>query len=320
MRDKATAEGYFLTPGTLLRAAHARGPLGRGRGPPVGLPTVIVAVLSLLVVGALAVLVGGYLFSWPPVRLFDPLYEPLSRQAPRTLSSRRLQHRVLKLALDRISVGINGGVMMPTTYEVRLAPEDIEVLGGLEDWFAGELAGAVADKARQRGAPVARPPSVAIVADDSRPLSRPVVDARFEQPTRMATGAAGAGAPGPGGPAAGWQAGEATAVESRTVAQATWLLLPAGPDAPLDGAGAIRLAGAQMVVGRSRSADVTLDDATISSRHVRLDALPTGGWGVTDLGSTNGTRLNGTRLTAPAVLSPGDELGIGGLLWRVEQR
>lgn len=277
----------------------------------------IVAVLSLLVVGALAVLVGGYLFSWPPVRLFDPLYEPLSRQAPRTLSSQRLQHRVLKLALDRISVGINGGVMMPTTYEVRLAPEDIEVLGGLEDWFANELAGAVADKARERGAPVARPPSVAIVADDTRPLSRPAVDARFEQPTQMVPGPAGPGAGGPGGP---WEAGEPTAVEARTVAQVTWLLLPAGPDAPPDDAGAIRLAGAQMVVGRSRSADVTLDDGTVSSRHVRLDALPTGGWGVTDLGSTNGTRLNGTRLTGPAVLSPGDELGIGSLLWRVEQR
>ena len=74
------------------------------------------------------------------------------------------------------------------------------------------------------------------------------------------------------------------------------------------------------MVGRSRAADITLDDGTISSRHVRLDALPTGGWGVTDLGSTNGTRLNGTRLTAPAVLAAGDELGIGGLLWRVEQR
>ena len=62
------------------------------------------------------------------------------------------------------------------------------------------------------------------------------------------------------------------------MAQVTWLLLPAGPDASPDDAGAIRLTGAQMVVGRSRTADVTLDDGTISSRHVRLDALPAGGW------------------------------------------
>jgi hypothetical protein len=263
---------------------------------------VIPAVLTLIVVGALAVLVLGYLFSWPPVRLFDPLYEPLSHQAPRTLSSQRLQHRVLKMALDRISVGINGGIIVPTAYEVRMAPEDIEVLGGLEDWFANELAGAVADRGRERGAQVSRPPTVAIVADDARPLSRPRVDARFEPPTQMA------------GP---WPAEPATAA-AHTVAQVTWLLVPAGADAPPDGSGAIRLAGAEMVMGRSRSADVTLDDGTVSSRHVRLHVQPDGRWGVTDLGSTNGTRLNGAPLTGSAVLSPGDELQVGKLLWRVE--
>jgi hypothetical protein len=266
----------------------------------------LLSLIVLAVLAAAAVVVLGYLLSWPPVRLFDALYEPLSRQAPRRLSSQRLQQRVLKVALDRISVGINGGVMMPTSYEVRLAPEDIESLGGLEDWFANELAGAVADKARERGAPVTRPPSVVIVPDESRPFSRPRVDARFEQPTMAAAGA--------------WEQSATTVVESHTVAQTTWLLVPAGPDAPPDGAGAIGLAGPQMVVGRSRAADVTLDDGTISSRHLQLDALPDGRWGVTDLGSTNGTKLNGAPLTAPAVLSPGDELRIGALVWRVEQR
>lgn len=272
----------------------------------------IVAVLTLILLGALAVLLGGYLLSWPLVRVLDPIYEPLSHQAPRGLSSQRLQHRVLKAALDRISVGINGGIMVPSSFEVRMAPEDIEVLGGLEDWFATELGGAVADKAKERGAAAVRPPSVTIVPDDSRPLSRPLINARFEQATQVAASYAEGG----GGDI------EATAVAAPTVAQASWLLVPVGEGGapPPDGAGTIRLAGPQMVVGRSRSADVTVDDGTVSSRHVRLDALPDGRWGATDLGSTNGTRLNGTPMAAPAVLSEGDELRIGALTWRVECR
>jgi FHA domain/Protein of unknown function (DUF3662) len=265
----------------------------------------ILALLTLIVLAAVAVLLLGYVFSWPLVRVLDPIYEPLSHQAPRGLSSQRLQKRVLRAALDRISVGINGGLMVPTAYEVRMAPEDIEVLGGLEDWFANELSGAVADKAQAKGARVGRPPSVMIVADEARPLSRPLVNARFEQPTQMAPS---------------WEAAPPTAVEAATVAQATWLLVPVGEGAPPDGSGAIQLTGTEVVVGRSRAADVTVDDGTVSSRHLRFEALPDGRWGVADLGSTNGTRHNGSALSSPAVLSEGDEIRIGALTWRVERR
>jgi hypothetical protein len=266
----------------------------------------LLALLTLIVLAVVAVLLLGYLFSWPLVRVLHPIYEPLSHQAPRGLSSQRLQRRVLRAALDRISVGINGGLMVPTAYEVRMAPEDIEVLGGLEDWFATELSGAVADRAREKGAPVGRPPNVTILADESRPLSRPLVSARFEQPTLMAPS---------------WEQAPPTAVEAATaVAQATWLLVPVGEGAPPDGSGAIQLTGGKVVVGRSRSADVTVDDGTVSSRHLRFEALPDGRWGVADLGSTNGTRLNGAPLSAPAVLSEGDEIRIGALTWRAERR
>jgi len=55
---------------------------------------------------------------------------------------------------------------------------------------------------------------------------------------------------------------------------------------------------------------VLLDDATVSSLHARL--TPQGDQVVVeDLGSRNGTLLNGRRLKAPTALSPGDRLGIG---------
>lgn len=66
----------------------------------------------------------------------------------------------------------------------------------------------------------------------------------------------------------------------------------------------------QTVVGRGREADVRLDDPNISRRHVgfRVDGSD---WVVEDLGSTNGTRLNGGSLRGPAVLRSGDVVQLG---------
>ena len=266
---------------------------------------VVGAVLVLLVLAVVAVFAGGWLFAWPLVRPLDPLYDNLARQVPRPLPTDRLQRRILKASIDRISVGINGGVIAPTSFEVRLAPEDIETLGGLTEFFARELGGAIADAARDKGAAAAnRAPDVSIVEDPSVAISRPVVSARFETPTQLAPS---------------WDVAEPTVADAGTVVLATWALVPVVEGVPHD-AGAIRLTGTEMVVGRSRDVDARLDDPTVSSRHVRLRSLADGRWEVTDLGSTNGTRLNGDALSQPAPMSEGDELRIGSTTWRVARR
>ena len=67
---------------------------------------------------------------------------------------------------------------------------------------------------------------------------------------------------------------------------------------------------AGVTVGRSRQCDVTLDDPNVSRTHAEI--RPRGGsWVLTDLGSTNGSRLNGRRLDGPEVLKPGDEIELG---------
>jgi hypothetical protein len=64
------------------------------------------------------------------------------------------------------------------------------------------------------------------------------------------------------------------------------------------------------VIGRSRESDIVLDDANVSRRHVEIK--PQGGsWIVVDLGSTNGSRLNGQRIQRPEVIQPGDEIELG---------
>ena len=63
------------------------------------------------------------------------------------------------------------------------------------------------------------------------------------------------------------------------------------------------------VIGRHASAFVILDDPSISRQHARVE-LAGGTATLTDLGSQNGTFVNGERLTAPRALAPGDVIGI----------
>ena len=70
------------------------------------------------------------------------------------------------------------------------------------------------------------------------------------------------------------------------------------------------LGQAGAVLGRSREADVILEDPNVSRRHAEI--RPSGGsWIVRDLGSTNGVKVNGRRIQGPQSLKPGDELVLG---------
>jgi DNA-binding NtrC family response regulator len=67
--------------------------------------------------------------------------------------------------------------------------------------------------------------------------------------------------------------------------------------------------GESIVIGREEPVDVSIADDSISRRHVRF-ALEGGAVYVEDLGSTNGTHVNGALVTRTLV-RPGDEIGIG---------
>ncbi len=66
------------------------------------------------------------------------------------------------------------------------------------------------------------------------------------------------------------------------------------------------------VVGRGESGMGNLgSDPEISRQHARFHALDTGEIVVEDLGSTNGTIVNGRRITGPHILAPGDQIRLG---------
>jgi hypothetical protein len=78
------------------------------------------------------------------------------------------------------------------------------------------------------------------------------------------------------------------------------------------------LAPNEMVMGRDASCDIALSgDTMVSRKHVRLIPM-NGAYSVRDEGSSNGTYLNGARITE-ASLHDGDELGVGQTRFRFEE-
>jgi predicted component of type VI protein secretion system len=70
------------------------------------------------------------------------------------------------------------------------------------------------------------------------------------------------------------------------------------------------LEGDQLIIGRDSSNAVPINDAEISRKHSRL-SFQGGKYVLEDLGSTNGTFVNGQRLSGPVVLKPGDVVSLG---------
>jgi hypothetical protein len=85
----------------------------------------------------------------------------------------------------------------------------------------------------------------------------------------------------------------------------------AGSEHPLDG---------ELILGREHaSVDLVIPDAGVSRRHARVVAH-NGGVIVEDLGSSNGTYVNGQRITGPVELGTGDEIRVGATVLGVEGR
>ncbi len=77
-----------------------------------------------------------------------------------------------------------------------------------------------------------------------------------------------------------------------------------------------RLRPSGHTIGRSSEADVVIDDPYASEFHARVETHD-GGTTVHDLGSTNGTYVNGRRITVPTPAGKGDTVQIGKTIFEV---
>jgi hypothetical protein len=190
---------------------------------------------------------------------------------------------------------------VPNEYRVFLSPRDRDRFAGYEAALADELAGYLLEHARRERLTLLSRPVIEFETDDRLGLGEfgiqtgvVQIDEETPEPVEAQSGRtmvySSAG-----------RLAEPLEERARVRAQTALLLL--------DGR-RIVVGPAGVVLGRSRQCDIVLNDPNVSRRHAEL--RPRGGsWVLTDLGSTNGSRVNGRRLEGPEVLKPGDEVELG---------
>lgn len=97
-----------------------------------------------------------------------------------------------------------------------------------------------------------------------------------------------------------------------------WTLVVVGPgESGLARGTRFELAG-NMLIGRDGRAGIVLPDASVSARHASIERVDRA-WRVSDLGSTNGTFVDGRRVGENgAAIRPGVKLGFGNIVLQLE--
>jgi pSer/pThr/pTyr-binding forkhead associated (FHA) protein len=86
---------------------------------------------------------------------------------------------------------------------------------------------------------------------------------------------------------------------------------------PVGGGDPIPLLKNELTIGRRPSCDIQLDFENISGKHCML-RMNNGVWTIRDLGSTNGTSVNGSRISTEQTVLPDEEVSIAGRLFLID--
>ena len=198
---------------------------------------------------------------------------------------------------------------VPNEYRVFLSPRDRERFASYEEALAGELAGYLLEHARRERLALLSRPVIEFETDDRLGLGEFGIQTRVAQPAQQPHAA---DIQDPAGRTMIYSTAGRVAQPLEERAQArhdTALLLIDGRRLVVGPAG--------VTVGRSRQCDVVLTDPNVSRQHAEI--RPRGGsWVLSDLGSTNGSCLNGRRIDGSEVVRPGDEIELGTSVIRFE--
>ena len=211
--------------------------------------------------------------------------------------------RKLAREMDEHRVQSLSRTYAPNEYAVWLSPEDREQFSGYEDELRDELSGYLLEHARRERVALLTAPEIAFKTDERLRLGEFGIQARLVRPDESP---AEAPRQAEEGHTMVYSSAERIAEPLREPdSRRGTARLRIGGRAELLGSGGATL-------GRSRDADIVLEDPNVSRVHAEV--RPSGGsWIVRDLGSTNGVKVNGRRLdpSRPQSLRGGDVIELG---------
>ena len=214
-----------------------------------------------------------------------------------------LAHKLAKEMEDNQMASVSR-VYVPNHYRIFLSPQDREQFASYEPALRKELSDYLLEHARQEQFALSTRPQVEFQTDERLDLGEFGIQAELlalpedERPE-------GEAAPAPSAGDFGHTMVYSPSRDARRVDP-----VDDRRQALLVGGGRRNvLSGNRVVVGRSREADIVLQDPNASRRHAEL-RREEGGWQVVDLGSTNGIKVNGRRVDHHP-LRPGDQITIG---------
>ncbi len=197
---------------------------------------------------------------------------------------------------------------VPNEYAVWLSPEDRARYEGAEHEIIGELAGYLLEHARRERLTLVSQPRIEFQTDKRLSLGEFGIQARLVRPQQDEGGPERAPSQGDHGHTMIYSTAERLRqpVEEASGRRASRAILLAEGKRFAVGPG-----GAS--IGRSRECDIVLGDANVSRRHAELRPGRTSEamWTITDLGSTNGVRVNGRAAQAQHPLRHGDHIELG---------
>ena len=212
-----------------------------------------------------------------------------------------LAHKLAKEMEENQMVSVSR-VYVPNHYRVFLSPADREQFSSYEPALRKELSDYLLEHARQERFALTSRPQIEFDTDDRLDLGE------FGIQAQLLGDLEGEGDLGEAGPSAG-DFGH-TMVYSPDRAARPLEPIADRRQALLSTEGRRNvLSGERVMIGRSRECDIVVSDANVSRRHIELRRGERG-WAAVDLGSTNGMKINGRRLSH-AELEPGDRITIG---------
>ncbi|MGZ8649272.1 MAG: FhaA domain-containing protein [Solirubrobacteraceae bacterium] len=209
--------------------------------------------------------------------------------------------RKLAREMDENRVQSLSRIYAPNEYAVWLSPDDRKQFEGYEDELKRELSGYLLEHARREKISLATRPQIEFRTDERLRLGEFGIQARLVRAPERAEEQ----------PSQGDHGHTMVYTVSDRLAEPLREADHRRGTAKLKVDGRAELMGsAGAVLGRSREADIVVEDPNVSRRHAEV--RPSGGsWIVRDLGSTNGVKVNGRRIQGPQSLKPGDVIELG---------